>query len=372
MVTTIDLLPHIDQAVIQVISEFIGNPYQFHGDTAIMHSWYHWTRDSGRDLLFQPPYPGPARTLLLRSEHYTLLKYLDRGSKPSPGKIDYAIVRPDSIDRDGKIDAQKPVLIGIEVGISKALDDMGNMAAPVTEERVQPGDAAKLIREIRFKQMEAGYLLEFYDSREEANKAYELFEGVSKAVRASLPETDARLRIAIIVYRGPALEPMAAFHPTEWGDLIRRGVQRPLAQLVRDPEIDADTRRKSLEEFKRWCGPCNAALQDAIAALPVLAGVPRARIYDRKSMSVNIGKSKSERRKIAQIGNKSCEHGESIFNISQWLRTELQARCMPGYRITIPPERDDAFIAAVIEAMGSALVVAQEAKPRLVKTNRDE
>lgn len=346
------LFVHIDNAILKVIREFLTNPFQFHGDSTIMHSWYHWARDSGKDLFFHTPAAVDAvPALLLRSEYATLLNYLDRGKTPSSGSIDYAFLNPDAIGRDGKIDTTLPALVGIEVGLHKSIDDMGDMTAPEAQAIVKPGDAAKVIREIRFRQMQAGYVLEFYDSPDEVNKAFTVYE----IVKESLQVCDMLVRVVVIVHRGPRQSPMFAFHPKDWGETIAARIGREVVPLTADPRIDADRGHKTLSDFKQWCGPCNSALQDAISALPAVREGKRVLVYGRKSMTVNAGRTKAERVRIAQIGNRSSNHGESIYHISPQLATELASRQLPTDRITIPNDEDASFINTVTACLSAAL-----------------
>ena len=353
MITTADLCPHIDVALIQIIGEFLTNPVQFHGDTGIMHSWYHWMRDSGPDIFFQAAPGGAAKALLLWSEYYTQLPYLERGATPSQGRLDYALLRPEAVRSDGSVDETKPPLIGVEVGLGKAIDDMGDMTAPEDQKRVKPGDAAKLIREIRFKGMELGYLLEFYSSREEVNKAYTL----SQEVRQVLAETGVQLRMAVVLRRNPREAAMVDFYPAEWGETIRAAVaaNHAVVPMEFDKKIEADTARRNLEGFKKNCNPCNAALQDAIKTLPGLPRRSRPLYYGSKTMSINIRKTGEERVKIAQIGNKVFEHGECIFKIAKQFADELKIRGLPIDRIPIPLDKDQWFIQAITDSLSSVL-----------------
>lgn len=174
------LQPVIDKAVADTARAFLNNSLQFHGDTGIMHYFYHRMMTHGQDVLFKQCASG-VKALLLQSEQYTTQKYLYKGQNATGGRLDFAVIDPDAVPSDGYVPESLPAYIGFEVGRNKALDKMGNILADSDALNVKPGDAAKLIRELRFGKMKAGYLLEFYTDEQFCGDATHVFQQVVKA-----------------------------------------------------------------------------------------------------------------------------------------------------------------------------------------------
>jgi hypothetical protein len=156
----------IDRSIRETVDAFLSNPTQFHGDTGIMHFLYHRMMTHGGDSVFKQS-PNGVKTLLLQSEHYTTLPYLQKGKSPTPARMDYAFLDQASVPPNGMLlKKNMPAAIGFEVGRNKAIEKMGQIEADCDCKTTKPGDAAKLIRELRCAGMGSAYLLEFYDGAE--------------------------------------------------------------------------------------------------------------------------------------------------------------------------------------------------------------
>ena len=213
------LRPVIDIAVGDTIRAFLNNSLQFHGDTGIMHYFYHRMMTHGSELLFAGC-PNGVRALLLQSEQYTTLKYLQGGQTPSKGRLDFAVVDPNGVLPDGRVSVEAPLLIGFEVGRNKALDKMGEINAPCEEETTKPGDAVKLIRELRSGKMRTGYLLEFYTDQQFVGDAAYVFETVCAACN----RLDVSGMHVLSVVRDNQGRGKVSLFPDAWRDRIQPGI----------------------------------------------------------------------------------------------------------------------------------------------------
>ena len=92
----------IEKSIRETIDAFLSNPFQFHGDTGIMHFLYHRMMTHCGDSVFKQS-PNGVKTLLLQSEHYTALPYLHKGNSPTSARMDYAFIDHASVPPDGKL-----------------------------------------------------------------------------------------------------------------------------------------------------------------------------------------------------------------------------------------------------------------------------
>ena len=239
--------------------------------------------------------------------------------------------------------------IGLEVGLGKSIDGMGDTSASVETRTVRPGDAAKLIREIRYQGMEAGYLLEFYANRFEVNKAHSVWENV----RANLEGVADRLRAVVAVHHGWSELPMVEFHPSSWGDSIRPRLISEVRPLVRDESLDRKGRIR-FEDFLPRCGPCNSAIQRAIRELAPVVGVHDPFWYGPKTMTLNLDIG-GNRTPVVRIANGAYEHGECLGQIHPRLAAELSVRGIVGGMVPIPEDEDADFSNEFIAGLSASI-----------------
>ena len=77
-------LGRVEKAITETAILFLKNPWQFHGDTGIMHYLYHRVLSHGGEDLFHRAEPDGTVTLMFESEHYTKEVYLRKGKRESP------------------------------------------------------------------------------------------------------------------------------------------------------------------------------------------------------------------------------------------------------------------------------------------------
>ncbi len=207
-------LEWVEKAIAETAALFLKNPWQFHGDTGIMHYLYHRVLSHGGEDLFHRAEPDGTVALLFESEHYTTEFYLHKGKRESPGKLDFALLDPGSVTREGHVRRGKrssPAIAGIEVGLGKSVKKMGDMAAEEAAQKVRPGDAAKLIRAIKFGRLRHGFLLEFYSKPESERDARRVFNAVLAAADGL-----AGFHFLVLVAGNNNLPPKASVYPGGW------------------------------------------------------------------------------------------------------------------------------------------------------------
>ena len=157
------------KAVTDTVVKLLKYPFGFHGDTGIRDYLYARLHVYGGERLdFDDPKPGYS-TLLLQSEHYTLVKYKNTGKTGKGARFDIALTlppkSPDTIeDRFAeKLDA----LFAFELGKNKALNKVIDPDMLNHEIDTIPGtsDISKLYLELMHYGLRQGWVVEFYDSR---------------------------------------------------------------------------------------------------------------------------------------------------------------------------------------------------------------
>ncbi len=256
------LLECLDESIKDTAELFLKNPWQFHGDTGIMHYLYYRVLCNGGRRLFHRAPPDGTDTLLFESEHYTKEVYLRKGKRESPGKLDFALLDPGSITREGRVRRGKrglPAIAGIEVGLDKSVDEMGDMVAEQTARLVQPGDAAKLIRAIRFGRLRHGFLLEFYRDPASEGVARSVFDAVLAAGKDL-----AGLHVLVLVAGTGGTSPKACAYPEQWK---ARNRLEPYPEIKREASANQDVDLPFLERFQKHCGRGNLLLQAKLKEL---------------------------------------------------------------------------------------------------------
>lgn len=240
----------IEKSIRETVDTFLNNPSQFHGDTGIMHFLYHRMMTHAGDAVFHDG-PNGTKCLLLQSEHYTTLPYIHKGSSSTFARMDYAFIDPQFIPPDGKLPKKKsPTMIGLEVGRNKAIEKMGDMEATQDCKAAKPGDAAKLIRELRFSNMQSAYLLEFYDNAEYYKEAKAVWQAVTKTCEG----LSIKGLCFVLVMKGDTnAGNWVSVYPPEWAaELVW-----PYESL---PEQSPATGTQEAGSFLDVCGPSNKAL----------------------------------------------------------------------------------------------------------------
>lgn len=334
-----------DASVAETISMFLRCPCGFHGDTGIQHYLYHRLMANGGQGLIWPPEDGArSSTLLVQSEHCTKLPYCGTGVRPGRGRFDMAFIDPESVDiRNGawsSIDGK--ALVAFEVGRNKPIEKLGEIDAPEDAASPRPGDAAKLVRALRYGKLAVGYLLEFFEPREPGQiaKMAEVLHRRSDEIGEN------RFRVALAVYR-PNGGSGVDLYPTSWA----KELGLPSAPLAgpkgpRRPETKHEN-RVSREVFTERCGPCGADLQTAIHEH--FHGGYRL-LYGGKNMTVNAGTGN----RLLRIGNKKDRHGECVYQMRPDVENALRKRVPPrfeGNRIVIPNDIDENLIRSVVEVL---------------------
>ena len=153
------------------------------------------------------------RTLLFQSEVPTKCKYRKKGNKPTPGYFDLAFMSPPA-DESNRIDEPLTPCIALEVGKNKV--EMGDYDAGKDVEDPTPGDAAKIIRDLQFRDLKIGYILQFYDGWSGRN-----VEAIASKLTDYLEGQAIDCRIAIALLDKNS-EQRARFYPPEWGTALSK------------------------------------------------------------------------------------------------------------------------------------------------------
>ncbi len=345
-------LGRVEKAITETAILFLKNPWQFHGDTGIMHYLYHRVLSHGGEDLFHRAEPDGTVTLMFESEHYTKEVYLHKGKRESPGKLDFALLDPGSITREGRVRRGKrglPAIAGIEVGLGKSVDKMGDMAAEQTARSVRPGDAAKLIRAIRFGQLRHGFLLEFYRDPASEGRARSVFNAVLAAGKDL-----AGLHVLVLVAGTGGTPPKACAYPEQWK--AKLGLEE-CPEIEPDAGTNQDAGLPAFERFQRHCGRGNLLLQAQLEELrqahPHAVVLWRSRSWLPKSMTV---RRADDRRLLTRITTR-LRAPETLRQIDPALALALSRAGLPLVDgcLRIPDEEDLDFVSKVIGALKTTL-----------------
>jgi hypothetical protein len=202
-------------------------------------------------------------------------------------------------------DKRLKAVVAFDVGRNKKIGGMGTFEAPDKEDMPnkedmpKPGDAAKVIRDLRFGGLTTGYILEFFDLR--IQNAQALAKGLSNFLK-SIETIDCRIAICVLARRG---NPMVWFYPDGWLSDLRKKYET----FDIDKDVGANDGKKRnrvpYEEFLKMCGECNRHLQQDLhekysKILKLL--------YGGKAMTVN----RRPKGLLFRIGNKFDSDGECI------------------------------------------------------------
>lgn len=349
--TTVDLgieqvlLESLDKSIKETAELFLKNPWQFHGDTGIMHYLYHRMLCNGERRLFHRTPPDGADTLLFESEHYTKEVYLGKGNRVSRGRLDFALLDPSSVTHEGLVRPGLPAIAGIEVGLGKSVDKMGDMAAEQTARSVRPGDAAKLIRAIRFGRLRHGFLLEFY--RDPAS------EGVARSVFDAVLAAGKHLsgfHALVLVAGTGCTPPKACAYPEQWKARI---CLEPYAEIQSEDIANRDVDLLRLERFQKYCGRSNLLLQRQLKELKRTHPDALRLCYSKRPSPRSMTVSRfDDRHKITRITTQ-LRASETLCEIDPALAQALSRAGLPLVDdcLRIPEEEDMGFVFKVIGAL---------------------
>jgi hypothetical protein len=266
--------------------------------------------------------------------------------------MDFAFLDEKSIGPDGHVNRRSPALIGIEVGLNKTLTRMGEMAAGPAARSVRPGDAAKLIREIKYRGMRHGFLLEFYRGPGRAGDAKSVFDGVLDAARDVTG-----LHVLSVVAGCDDRPAMVSVFPRDWRQRLKLGAY---PEIEADPGCSTDSDRTRLERFICRCGKGNALLQTELARqLKELSEPPHLK-YGRgesfKSMTLRRQPGQPPLARISSGDDPPEELREIDRSLAVSLVREGLALDERGH-LTIPSSEIEEFVARVLRAIRSTLGV---------------
>ena len=354
-----------NDAIRDLISAFFLHPYGFHGDSGIQHYLYHRLLTRAGNRAIWPPYTSQGSRaggayLLLRSEPLTQMTYQnEKAKKPSPGRFDMAFIDPTSLPKRYDIPPEKEpkAMVAFEVGKNKRKEKMGDFNRTILEKGPMPGDAAKIIRDIDSRHLEAGYVLEFYDNDGKIKDQESVARKIATQLKSyadKIPEN--RLRIAFVLYSSKT-EPTVRLYPKEW----EQEMSLPYKKLLMEPTSIAEKETVSPKKqktkaridfswFNQKCSPSGVALQDELRK----HFKNRCKLlYGGKTMTVN------HNGRLLRICNLYDSHGECISDLHPAVLESLQTNHTwvhdnSGY-VRIPNEVDKRFIEAVIAAIESAI-----------------
>lgn len=349
-----------NDAIRDLISAFFLHPYGFQGgDSGIQHYLYHRLLTRAGKRAIWPPYTSQGSMaggayLLLRSERYTQLTYQNtKAKKPTQGRFDMAFIDPTSLPKryDIRPEKEPKAMVAFEVGKNKGEKKMGDFDKTILEKGPMPGDAAKIIRDIDSKHLEAGYVLEFYDGTKIKDQ-----ESVARKIATQLkPYADKnpenQLRIAFVLYSSKT-EPTVRLYPEEW----EQEMSLPYKKLLMEPTsiAEKETMSEKMINFSHFCQRCGAGGDELQNRLEKdLKNRCKLR-YGGKTMTVNYNN-----RRLLRISNLYASHGECISDLHPAVLESLQTNHTwvhdnTGY-VRIPNEVDKRFIEAVIAAIESAI-----------------
>ncbi|MSS70680.1 MAG: hypothetical protein EXS64_04235 [Candidatus Latescibacteria bacterium] len=363
-----------DAAIRDTVLAFFRHPYGFHGDTGIQNYLYHRLLTNAGERAIWPPCSEVGQSvLLLQVEHYTTLTYQKTGISASPGRFDLAFVDGTGLTaRNGNIIRKKeieelPAVVAVEVGKNKSLASLGNIDAPLDDQAPEPGDAAKLIRELRSGGLGAGYLLEFFDGGNGGN-AVGTMEKMARRLKPYVDEIGEEcFRVALIAF-GPGSSPLVWLYPARWAERLELPYDRlraseeavsihrkifPLMGGTSSPRSQAtpgSESRATFFTFRERCGAGGKVLQEALRSeFSCRLGL----VYGGKTMTVN-----RDGRRLFRVGNLHASQGEYISDCDSRLKISLSKHLhewVMGGQIRIPEQEDEGFVKAVVGALGGIL-----------------
>ena len=160
------------KAVTDTVAKLLKYPFGFHGDTGIRDYLYARLHvHGGKRLDVDDSRPGYS-TLLLQSEHYTTLKYKNKGKGGKRARFDIALTlppKPKSVDSIRERYAEELVaLFAFELGKNK---NKKNVIDPAmfnyaVDSHPRTTDISKLFLDlVHYDDLRQGWAIEFYDSR---------------------------------------------------------------------------------------------------------------------------------------------------------------------------------------------------------------
>jgi hypothetical protein len=331
----------IDLAMSDVVGEFLRNPFQFHGDTGISHFLYHRIHCRAGEFLYSLDEGPVPKTLLLQSEDYTESKYRGSGKSDSPGRLDFSYVDEDTLKKEQVVANHAFAQIAIEVGLDKGPDAaVGQVAADKTERGIQPADAAKIIRELRFAGLKFGYVLECYRP-DEVEAALSVSQRITRDLQtASEFAGSDRFTFIMVLAGDDEQSPAVSTWPSSWKEahLADRNYQDISSISIR-PEVGGHL------GFLADCGPCNRLLQAALLQLVNEHAAGQRPCYRRKNMSLARGYR-------IKVSNRN-DRPERIYDMASAVKAALvdQGFQVQGNQLEIPIEENHTWVARVISAV---------------------
>jgi hypothetical protein len=157
------------KAVTDTVAMLLKYPFGFHGDTGIRDYLYSRLHVHGGERLnVDDPRPGYS-TLLLQSEHYTLVKYKNTGNTGQGARFDISLTLPPKSPNtiEDRFAEKLDVLFAFELGKNKALEKVIDPGMLHHKIDTIPGtsDISKLYLELVHHELMQGWVIEFYDSR---------------------------------------------------------------------------------------------------------------------------------------------------------------------------------------------------------------
>jgi len=337
-----------DASVKDTIEMFFKYPSGFHGDTGLQHYLYHRIFSNAEERIFwQSSNDSNIRTLLFQSEVYTECKYLKKGKSKKPGRFDMAFISP-PLDKNRKSPEKLKPFIAFEVGRNKSLKIMGDINASQEADAPTPGDAAKIIRDLRFGKLKAGYILEFFDRR--TPRDIQNARKVAKELGGFLERIEnIKCHISICLFQ-PNDEPLVWLYPDSWADNLNLDYEQ-LSFEQPIPSLSKCKNRISHEVFFELCGDCGRSLQETIyekyfKELRLL--------YGGKTMTLNQLKPKSC---FLRISNKFEKKGEKIRDFSDQMKNIFVQNKIPVIdgTVTVPEEKNESLIQLILLSISKYL-----------------
>lgn len=157
------------KAVTDTVAKLLKYPFGFHGDTSIRDYLYSRLHVHGGERLnVDDSRPGYS-TLLLQSEHYTVVKYMNTGKTGKGARFDIALTLPPKSPNaiEDRFAEKLDALFAFELGKNKAFKDVIDPKILNHNIDTIPGtsDISKLYLELRHHGLMQGWVIEFYDSR---------------------------------------------------------------------------------------------------------------------------------------------------------------------------------------------------------------
>ena len=341
-----------NKSIKETIEMFFKYPSGFHGDTGIQHYLYHRILSNASSKIYWE-YAGNSnlQTLLFQSEVYTECTYQNKGNRPGRGRFDMAFIAPPIISNHDTIIAHgslKPI-IAFEVGRNKNVKLLGDYEAPREKVDSVPGDASKIIRDLRFGSLDTGYILEFFDRRIAMN----LYRGqqIAKELSNFIGQIEPINCHIALSFLNPEGKARVWLYPPAWFKEIKIECEKlDINQII--PSIkNYRANRIPYEEFLVKCGDCGQALQET---LNKKYSDKLKLLYGKKTMTVN----KRPKGCLFRVGNKQDIYGECVYDISDQLikKTVQHAnKLINNGRINIPQNRDDKFISLVLNLLSAYL-----------------